>query len=736
MSADSGGSWRRRRVIVAVVLFLGVGATGFILPSCRHGEPEHPDPQATEVEHPFLGSMKGVATGSSPPAEPNGQRTRAPGLVATNLVQHTFPRPDLPNGVTLMATPEVPKEDLAQLVLTARFVEIPPQATSEVLKALAQGQQAELQAGMPEVRWPLISQQKLTHVSSNYLGWTDAWQMVRPGVLRLIEKGGPPGASGGGDVGVATAALTGSWTRVVGSLSCMPPSQPRNPLPFVTVQVGGVSGPVDSTGAFAVNGRFTEITSIRVIYDGPVAAGGATSAMTVMNDGHEPRHEDIDTPTGGPSTGTLNLGTLTAVSLDCELFRIGADSLTSYHGITGISPPAGRYRIKRWSGDLVSGPYTFFDYSSFPTDYLTDTGTTIGERTDTVFHEFGHSVRHVADGGEAHWNGDNFVFAYARVHSGREIFNEQTAFNEGWANYWACTRPGAVCGRLPRPVTLACPTIPTDANGVPTSNFLDWNEIRIGQRLLDLAAALPTSHGGMDAIQRSRPGGIHTLADFERAYCAAAGTPVPSAICDAARTPVRLATKPACPPCFADHGLTCYQPDVVAKPSGVRGVGTLPLGCGPELENDAGLCYAECPAGFDGVGPVCWQDCPAGMHDDGAFCRRDVEIRASDNSACPWWDVCGVTFAAGCSTCPAGFHNDGCTCRRDAWIFAKATSTRGVGTIPRDCGAGREYDAGLCYPRCPAGQTGVGPVCWGSCPAGFEDHGATCWRAPNIIIKP
>lgn len=83
--------------------------------------------------------------------------------------------------------------------------------------------------------------------------------------------------------------------------------------------------------------------------------------------------------------------------------------------------------------------------------------------------------------------------------------------------------------------------------------------------------------------------------------------------------------------------------------------------------------------------------------------------------------------------CPAGYINDGCTCRRNPHIFAKDTVTRGVGTVPNDCGPGKELDAGLCYPLCPAGMSGVGPVCWGSCDPGFDDHGATCYRAPHVF---
>lgn len=39
------------------------------------------------------------------------------------------------------------------------------------------------------------------------------------------------------------------------------------------------------------------------------------------------------------------------------------------------------------------------------------------------------------------------------------------------------------------------------------------------------------------------------------------------------------------------------------------------------------------------------------------------------------------------------------------------------------CGAGLEYDAGLCYKACPSGLSGVGPVCWGSPPAGWVNCG-------------
>ena len=51
---------------------------------------------------------------------------------------------------------------------------------------------------------------------------------------------------------------------------------------------------------------------------------------------------------------------------------------------------------------------------------------------------------------------------------------------------------------------------------------------------------------------------------------------------------------------------------------------------------------------------------------------------------------------------------------------------RGVGTIPTSCEGGKEYQAGLCYNKCPAGMNPVGPVCWSGCPAGYIDMGAIC----------
>jgi hypothetical protein len=157
-----------------------------------------------------------------------------------------------------------------------------------------------------------------------------------------------------------------------------------------------------------------------------------------------------------------------------------------------------------------------------------------------------------------------------------------------------------------------------------------------------------------------------------------------------------------------------------------RGVGTVPTQCPGGTQQNGALCYPSCAPGYYGVGPVCWSYCPAGYTDDGATCRRDASIISANNSACPWYDTCGLTFAKGCSTCPSGYVDDGCTCRRDVSIIAKSSYGRTAGQS-MTCSANLQYDAGLCYTPCDPGYSGVGPVCWSSCPADYPVAcGALC----------
>jgi len=148
--------------------------------------------------------------------------------------------------------------------------------------------------------------------------------------------------------------------------------------------------------------------------------------------------------------------------------------------------------------------------------------------------------------------------------------------------------------------------------------------------------------------------------------------------------------------------------------------------CENGYEESGLLCYPTCKPGYYGIGPVCWQYCADGWTDEGALCGKAGSIVSADNSACPWYDECGLIEAKGCSKCAdSTAHNDGCTCRIDPQVYAKDSYGRGAG-VPLGCGK-QQYDAGLCYDYCHTNFTGVGPVCWESCPStvNFQD-GALC----------
>lgn len=145
-----------------------------------------------------------------------------------------------------------------------------------------------------------------------------------------------------------------------------------------------------------------------------------------------------------------------------------------------------------------------------------------------------------------------------------------------------------------------------------------------------------------------------------------------------------------------------------------RGAGT-PLTCAADEDMIAGLCYPKCALGHASpraFPTVCAAACPSGYRDDGLTCFRDASILAANNSSCPWYDKCGLTFSKGCSGCPSGYSNDGCTCRRDPNMVVKTRYDRGVGKIPSSCSAGTEKGGLLCYPVCREGFHGVGPLCW------------------------
>lgn len=563
-----------------------------------------------------------------------------------------------------------------------------------------------------EARAELRSEDPAVDAGDFVWTWPEAFQISRPGVIELR-----PGYAGvqvnqrtpGDGIGILHPGLINEPSQAQGRILCQ-----GSPLPFVSVVVAGQKAQTRADGTFEIAGPFGGTPgTVFMVWEGQVQLSPAVTApLQIFDDLHRTRANHVDKdPT---ITGDVaDFGDVTSPSDDCVLWQWGTDALQRYFVMVNAVPPAGGLRVKRWSAVYMSAgasAHTFYNYIVAPTDLAGS-----GQR-GTFFHEFEHTVRHVFDGDETHWHWDDFRFIYGRIHNGGQVTNKGFVFNEGWGNYWRAIFLGSAVSVHPQ-----APAGP---------EFVDFNEDRVGQRLLALSQAPLANTAFMVRVLNDNPGSIHTLREFENRYCALLPAPG-NAFCSGG-LPVRP-EPPSCPTGYNDDGLTCRLINIISKPSYGRGVGTVPNDCGPGRQYDAGLCYPLCPAGYRGVGPVCWQICPPGYADDGASCRRNAVIFGSDNSACPWYDKCGLTFARGCSKCPPGYANDGCTCRRDAHIFFKSTTTRGVGTVPGLCPAGKQYDAGLCYPFCGPGYNGIGPVCWGSCPAGFDDHGATCYRAPNVF---
>jgi hypothetical protein len=649
--------------------------------------------------------------------------------------------------VTIQATSKVPLEMLDHLSRSLEIRRLAPNELSRPDLGFWRDKTRALDSAHPEVTVLLQPTESGLKASEFIWIWPDGFVPIHPGILQVKQEYLMGKKLQAHIPSLPKLTLKGPVTRLKGQIKCRVPDKVgsvEQNFSYAQITIGQYRAFTDASGRFEMEGQFPatgSLGSLHVTYDSQVTAPPSLSTrLVVMDDVHNPRSDSAPLPAGTVSGTTRDLGNIIVETGDCALWVLGVYVLEDFHTKVRNSPPAGKLRIKRWSGVYNGIPYSFYDYIVLSTDYIKDNRNK-DSRESTIAHEFGHTIRHAADGDLTHWNWDNFRWAYARVHSGKEITNVQLAFNEGWAGYWKWV----VKGTLP------------SLSGVPGVEYMDWNEIRVTNRLAELGGSAGPAQ--MVRVLTSNPKSIHSLYEFEQKYCKLVS--LPNTYCTADHKPKR-AHPPSCPPKYIDDGATCRLDNIKAKPSHTRGAGVVPKDCGEGRDYDTGLCYPKCRDGYKGAGPVCWQSCAPGFRDDGAFCAKPQPY--GRGVGYPWKvgdkpfsldDArrrCNKDHSQGCEKhgaiiypkCKEGFHAAGCCicspdCPRDQKDIgvscAKKSYGRDAGKPPTKCSGTQEYDTGLCYNHCKEGYKGVGPVCWGKCPEGFDDHGATCYKAPHIIVK-
>lgn len=163
-------------------------------------------------------------------------------------------------------------------------------------------------------------------------------------------------------------------------------------------------------------------------------------------------------------TGLIDLGT-TEISRDhgngtpqCAIWQGGRVAWQEYMRATGQRPligEHGNYQIvmestisgfvwtsrdtTHWEFNWVVGEYS---NPSAPANPEKLSYADIFQLYGTNLHEFGHALRHTADGSDNHFNWDVTRFVYAHKHEHCRsyptgyIWNNGYGFNEGWADYW------------------------------------------------------------------------------------------------------------------------------------------------------------------------------------------------------------------------------------------------------------------------------------------------------------
>jgi len=178
--------------------------------------------------------------------------------------------------------------------------------------------------------------------------------------------------------------------------------------------------------------------------------------------------------------------------------QTGDTRVPGHEGLVGVEYPTifiGNAPYTTW--DTIHWPY----YGAARRDF------------DGMDHEFGHRLRHAADGDRAHFDGDAVRFYYGRSHSNRDVTNEGFAFNEGWAYYYETVRPHGV-------------SFPNGTWTTPTGDDVEGD---VANQLFNLSAACGGLPRMWQTLKDSGHNTIHSVDEFRAAFlqrnpaCVAAG---------------------------------------------------------------------------------------------------------------------------------------------------------------------------------------------------------------------
>jgi Transthyretin-like family len=258
------------------------------------------------------------------------------------------------------------------------------------------------------------------------------------------------------------------------------------------------SGVTDENGRWQLRGSGGSIWGppppyARVVYrspfgDPPVPPTKGTRVINEIRSIRSDHHGTRDFPW---VPAVIDMGVLNFDTIDCRLWMNARIAGSDYiYAIDSAAPlPYNELDMLRWSGIYHGTPWAARETIHWPTNYSV--------AAKTVFHEFGHTVRHSYDGDFNHFVWDSTRFLYARNHVPSDVTNEGFAFNEGWAYLW-----GTRASTPPAPLS--------HVNSPP-----NWAvEGDVAADLRRIADCPGISMHNMVIVLRENPGSIHSRDEF------------------------------------------------------------------------------------------------------------------------------------------------------------------------------------------------------------------------------